>query len=57
MQTKHWLILAGLAAAIATQLSGVQHWNEILSPPFVAGVLGQIAVTLTALFTSKPERG
>lgn len=55
MKTSHWFILASMIGAIALQLSGVQHWHEVVTPQFVGGLLAQIAALLAAMFNEKPS--
>jgi hypothetical protein len=56
MNSKHWQILALLLGGLAMQLAGVHHWNEVLSPGFVAGFLSMAAAAVRALYTEKPEK-
>ncbi len=54
LETKHWMVIAGLASSIATQLASQHGWSDTLTPGFIAGLLGQIATTITAIFIGKP---
>lgn len=54
MTTKHWLLVAGMAGAIGLQLAGLKTWADAATPAFVGGLLGQVAVVLTSIFTQKP---
>jgi hypothetical protein len=56
MKGKHWAIVGGMLVAIATQLSGVQHWHEVLTPLFVSGVTMQVGVVLVSIYTDKAEQ-
>lgn len=52
----HWLIFATFLAALASQMAGLDHWSDAIHPPFVAGIIGQIAALITAMFTKNPEQ-
>lgn len=55
-EKKHYAVLAGFLAAVATQLATAQHgWVDISTPGFVAGVLMQLATTISALFVGSPS--
>lgn len=55
LETKHWVVLAGLLGSMAAQLASVKNgWADTLTPGFVAGLCGQIATTITAIFIGKP---
>lgn len=49
------MLVAAFLAALSIQISGIDHWPEVFQPSFVAGVLGQIAVFVRAMYTPKPE--
>ena len=55
MKRTHWLLIAGLAGAIGLQLAGLNEWADAATPAFWGGLLGQVAVVLTAMFTDKPK--
>lgn len=55
LQTRHWMLLAGLMAAIGVQLAGLKTWAEAASPLFVGGLFGQVAVVITSIFTERPR--
>lgn len=55
LETKHWLVIAGLMTGFATQLLTAQHgWADIASPGFVAGMLIQLSSAITAIFVGAP---
>jgi hypothetical protein len=55
LEPKHWLIIAGLISGTATQLATAQHgWADTLTPGFIAGLLVQVATTISAIFIGKP---
>jgi hypothetical protein len=54
-EPKHWLVIALMVGGFATQLSGIKTgWYEVLTPPFVAGLLANVAATITAIFIGAP---
>lgn len=55
MEKKHVAIIAALCGCVSVQLAGAHNnWNEVLTPLFVAGLLGQIGVTIGAIFVGAP---
>lgn len=52
---KHWMILAGCLTAIAAQLGGAHGWSDVASPMSVGGIIGEIAIVITALNTDSPK--
>lgn len=54
MSTKHWMLLAGMVGAIGLQLTGLKTWADAATPAFVGGLLGQVAVVVTSIFTRQP---
>jgi ascorbate-specific PTS system EIIC-type component UlaA len=35
----HWAVAAALFSGLALQLSGVEHWHEVLTPSWIAGLM------------------
>jgi hypothetical protein len=54
MTREHYILLAGFLAVVAMQVSTLEHWREGTSPQFIAGVIGQVAIVLRAIYTEKP---
>lgn len=55
MSKEHWVLLAGFVAILAVQIGTLKHWNEAVTPQFLAGTLGQVALLVRGFFTEKPE--
>ena len=54
MSAQHWTVIAALIIAIGTQLSAVQHPEELYSPTFIGGLLIQVGTTIAALLVGSP---
>jgi hypothetical protein len=62
LQTKHWAVIGAQLIAVGAQLAGLAHgWHDALTPAFIGGLIGQLGVTVTAIFVGAPrdpdERG
>ena len=56
MSTEHYVLLAGFLAVVGLQLATMgDSWNHVLTPSFLGGFLGQVAILLRAIFTEKPS--
>jgi hypothetical protein len=55
MQTKHVLLIGGFMAATAAVLNGMHTWDEIFKPGVVGGLLGQMALVITAMYQERPN--
>ena len=55
MTKEHWMLLAGVLAVAGGQIATLTHWQEGISPAFIGGTLLQLAITLRACFTEKPQ--
>lgn len=51
---EHLLLVIAALGFISVQLTGVTHWHEVLTPAFLAGLVGQLAVVLRAIYVAKP---
>lgn len=55
MTKGHAAVLSTLLIAIALQLGSIQHWHEVKSPAFIAGLLLSVGSAIGALYTEKVE--
>lgn len=57
LQAKHYAVIGGFLVALATSLTGLQSWGELLTKPSVGlAVLGQLGTFFTALGMTKPRQ-
>lgn len=54
MEKKHWALIAAVCGCASVQLAGVKNWSDTVTTLFVAGLLGQIGITIGALFVGAP---
>lgn len=54
---KYILLGAGMLGSLSTLLNGVQTWDQLSAPQFVAGICGLISTNVIAVFISKPGTG
>lgn len=57
MTRTHWLIFAGFMTALGTQIVSLESWEHAITPMFVGGVIGQLALFIVAMFKDSPTNG
>ena len=53
---KHYAILGSMLVGLALQIAGLDHWEDAIHPPFVAGALTTMGTTLGSMFVERPRR-
>ena len=53
LQSKHWGLIASYLTSVGFLIGGLEHWGDI-TPLFVAGLIGQTAALLTAIYAGAP---
>lgn len=54
MSKDHWTLLALFLGVTGAQIAGLTGgWSDALTPTFVGGFLGQLAIVLRAFWTDK----
>lgn len=57
MSRDHWAVLIAFLMAISMQIAGLgDSWEHATTPTFIAGLLGQMATFLGAMFMRKPSQ-
>ena len=54
LEPKHWALIASFLTASAALVGGLDHWADLFKPAIVAGLLGQLAVLIGAVFAGAP---
>ena len=54
MKRSHWITLALFLAGLSGMIGAIGSWAEVLTPPFVAGVVGLGAAVINASFSDSP---
>ena len=49
----HAVAIAAFLGALSLQISGIDHWAEVVQPSFIAGVIAQMGAFTVALFSDK----
>ena len=55
IKTVHVAAVGALLVSVVGQMSGWTSWDQALTPPGMAGLLGAIGGTLVAMFSDKPR--
>lgn len=57
MSRDHWAVLIAFLMAISMQVAGLgDSWEHATKPSFIAGLIGQLATFLGAMFMRKPSQ-
>lgn len=56
LEAKHWVIIAMFLSATASVISGLDHWQDLLTPGVLGGLLGQLATVITSVFVGAPTK-
>ena len=52
---KHYAILGSMLVGLALQIAGLDHWEDAVHPPFVAGALTTLGTTIGSMFVERPR--
>jgi hypothetical protein len=55
MSAGHWAVVVAVVLSVGTQLAGIESWEGVRSPQFIAGLLLSVGGAIGALFTDKVE--